>query len=58
MHQDIRKLLEDWAEEIQDCERIWIRASVSNRRIFMDYEDAIIQKGMLLNFPRIAEAAH
>ena len=42
---DIRKLLEDWAEDIHDCERIWIRASVSNRRIFLDYEGAVIEKG-------------
>lgn len=43
--QDIRNLLQDWAEDIQDCERIWIRASVSNRRIFLDYEGCVISKG-------------
>jgi hypothetical protein len=42
---DIRNLLGDWAEELADCERIFIRASVSNRRIFMGYEGAILQKG-------------
>lgn len=36
----------DWAEELADCERIFIRASVSNRRIFFDYDDAILQKGI------------
>ena len=51
--QDIRNLITDWAEEIDECERICIRASVSNRRIFLDYEGAIIQKGddRLRTFP-------
>ena len=44
-YQDIRNLLSDWAEEIHQCERIWIRASASNRRIFLDYDDAVIAKG-------------
>ena len=44
--QDIRNLLADWADEIHDCERIFIRASVSNRRIFLDYEGAVIEKGI------------
>ena len=43
--QDIRNLLQDWSDEIEQCERIFIRASVSNRRIFLDYEGAIIEKG-------------
>jgi hypothetical protein len=45
--------LQDWAEEIDQCERIWIRASVSNRRIFFDHDDAIIPKGdeRLRTFP-------
>ena len=47
-YQDIRNLLSDWADEIHQCERIWIRASASNRRIFLDYDDAVIAKG---NFP-------
>ncbi|KAI0741540.1 hypothetical protein C8Q80DRAFT_1194865 [Daedaleopsis nitida] len=53
LREDIRNLLRDWAEEIHDSERIWIRASVSNRRIFLDYEDAIIEKGdeRLRTFP-------
>jgi hypothetical protein len=38
--QDIRGLLETWDEEIAQCERIWIRASISNRRIFYDYGSA------------------
>lgn len=37
--------MSDWAEDIDGCDRIWIRASVSNRRIFLDYEGAIIAKG-------------
>jgi hypothetical protein len=47
--QDIRNLLSDWADEINQCERIWIRASASNRRIFLDYEGAVIAKGRYLN---------
>ena len=38
-------MLADWAEELHDCERIFIRASVSNRKIFLGYEGAILQKG-------------
>ncbi|KAI0350675.1 hypothetical protein OH77DRAFT_1430671 [Trametes cingulata] len=53
LRDDIRNLLSDWAEEIHECERIWIRASVSNRRIFLDYEGAVIEKGddRLRTFP-------
>ncbi|KAI0372738.1 hypothetical protein BV20DRAFT_1014803 [Pilatotrama ljubarskyi] len=53
LRDDIRNLLTDWAEEIHECERIWIRASVSNRRIFLDYEGAVIEKGdeRLRTFP-------
>jgi hypothetical protein len=51
--QDIRNLLLEWDEDINDCERIWIRASGSNRKIFMDYEGAVIPKGdeRLRTFP-------
>ncbi|PIL25091.1 hypothetical protein GSI_12980 [Ganoderma sinense ZZ0214-1] len=53
LRDDIRNLLTDWADEIHDCERIFIRASVSNRRIFLDYEGAVIEKGdeRLRGFP-------
>lgn len=53
LRDDIRNLLQEWAEDIQDCERIWIRASVSNRRIFLDYDGALIAKGddRLRTFP-------
>ncbi|KAI1793571.1 hypothetical protein LXA43DRAFT_942466 [Ganoderma leucocontextum] len=53
LRDDIRNLLADWADEIHDSERIFIRASVSNRRTFLDYEGAIIQKGdeRLRGFP-------
>ncbi|KAI6149768.1 hypothetical protein BKA82DRAFT_997908 [Pisolithus tinctorius] len=53
LRDDIRSLLQDWAEDIHDCERIWIRASVSNRRIFLDYEGCVINKGddRLRTFP-------
>lgn len=44
-HQDIRGLLTAWADELNQCERIWIRASTHNRRIFYDYDEAVIAKG-------------
>jgi len=43
--QDIRNLLADWADDVASSELIWIRASVSNKRIFYDYDDAVIKKG-------------
>ncbi|KAF9245288.1 hypothetical protein BU15DRAFT_85621 [Melanogaster broomeanus] len=53
LRDDIRNLLQDWAEDIHECERIFIRASVSNRRTFLDYEGCIINKGddRLRTFP-------
>ncbi|KAH9176052.1 hypothetical protein EDB89DRAFT_2092409 [Lactarius sanguifluus] len=53
LRDDIRNLLSDWVDEINQCERIWIRASVSNRKIFLDYDDAVITKGdeRLRTFP-------
>ena len=50
---DIRGLLEDWADELASCERIWIRASTSNRRIFFDFDKAPFAKGdeRLRTFP-------
>ncbi|KIY52931.1 hypothetical protein FISHEDRAFT_69388 [Fistulina hepatica ATCC 64428] len=50
---DIRNLLREWADEINDCERIWIRASGSNRKIFIDYDECVIEKGdeRLRTFP-------
>ncbi|KAI9511585.1 hypothetical protein F5148DRAFT_1170193 [Russula earlei] len=53
LRDDIRNLLSDWADDIYQCERIWIRASASNRRIFLDYDDAVITKGdeRLRTFP-------
>ncbi|KAJ7493452.1 hypothetical protein B0H11DRAFT_1858895 [Mycena galericulata] len=53
LRDDIRNLLQDWAEEINGCERIWIRASGTNRKIFIDYEGCVIEKGdgRLRTFP-------
>ncbi|KAG6813828.1 hypothetical protein H0H92_006772 [Tricholoma furcatifolium] len=53
LRDDIRNLISEWSEEINACERIWIRASGSNRKIFMGYDDAIISKGddRLRTFP-------
>ena len=50
---DIRGLLEEWTDDLADCERIWIRASVSNRKIFFDFDEAPFAKGdeRLRTFP-------
>jgi len=50
---DIRGLLQEWADELAGCERIWIRASISNRRIFFDFDEAPFAKGdeRLRTFP-------
>ncbi|KAG6817531.1 hypothetical protein H0H87_007499 [Tephrocybe sp. NHM501043] len=53
LRDDIRHLLMEWAEELNACERIWIRASGSNRKIFIGYDDALISRGddRLRTFP-------
>ncbi|KAG6850771.1 hypothetical protein H0H93_008809 [Arthromyces matolae] len=53
LRDDIRNLLTEWSEDIDSCERIWIRASGSNRKIFMGYDGALITKGdeRLRTFP-------
>ncbi|KAI0343106.1 hypothetical protein BDW22DRAFT_1356677 [Trametopsis cervina] len=53
LRDDIRNLLADWEEELMDCERIFIRASVSNRKIFLGYDGAILKKNddRLRTFP-------
>ncbi|KAJ7132112.1 hypothetical protein C8R44DRAFT_612790 [Mycena epipterygia] len=53
LRDDIRNLIQEWAEEIDSCERIWIRASGTNRKIFVDYEGSVIGKGdgRLRTFP-------
>ncbi|RXW20680.1 hypothetical protein EST38_g5183 [Candolleomyces aberdarensis] len=53
LRDDIRNLLNEWADDIHDCERIWIRASTANKRIFYDYDEAVVQKGdeRLRGFP-------
>ena len=46
-------MLGEWSDEIDQCERVWIRASASNRRIFFDYEEPVLTKGdeRLRTFP-------
>ncbi|KAF8972658.1 hypothetical protein BDZ97DRAFT_1782096 [Flammula alnicola] len=53
LRDDIRGLLQEWADDIAGCERIWIRASTSNRKIFYDYESAPFAKNdeRLRTFP-------
>lgn len=53
LRDDIRGLLEEWSEDIAGCERIWIRASISNRKIFYEYDAAPFSKNdeRLRTFP-------
>ncbi|KLO19275.1 hypothetical protein SCHPADRAFT_992806 [Schizopora paradoxa] len=53
LRDDIRGLIEEWSDDISASERIWLRASGANRKIFIDYDGAIIQKGdaRLRTFP-------
>ena len=48
--QDIRGLMTDWADDVASSEIIWIRASVSNKRIFYGYDDAVVSKGLYCTF--------
>ncbi|KZT51933.1 hypothetical protein CALCODRAFT_521041 [Calocera cornea HHB12733] len=45
LRDDIRALMAEWAEEIDASERIFIRASTSNKRIFWGYDGNVIEKG-------------
>nr|GAT42923.1 predicted protein [Mycena chlorophos] len=53
LRDDIRNLLQEWADDLYACERIWIRATGTNRKIFMDYDGCVIEKGdgRLRTFP-------
>jgi len=48
LRDDIRGLMAEWSEEIASCERIFIRANVANRRIFLDHPDSIIIRGTVV----------
>ncbi|KZP01617.1 hypothetical protein CALVIDRAFT_474488 [Calocera viscosa TUFC12733] len=45
LRDDIRALMTEWSEEIDASERIFIRASTSNKRIFWGYDNNVIEKG-------------
>lgn len=45
----------DWVDDIAASELIWIRASVSNKRIFYDYDEAVFTKGELLFGTKIVD---
>ena len=55
LRDDVRNLMSslDWTSAINASERIWIRASVSNKRIFYDYDGAAFAKNdtRLRTFP-------
>lgn len=43
--QEVRELLNDWREEIDDSELIFLRCSKSYYRVFMGYDDAVLTRG-------------
>ncbi|GAA6009333.1 hypothetical protein JCM11491_004276 [Sporobolomyces phaffii] len=42
---EVRSLLNDWREEIDDSELIFLRCSKSYYRVFMGYDDAVLTRG-------------
>ncbi|CAE6513608.1 unnamed protein product [Rhizoctonia solani] len=53
LREDIQGLLDEWSEDVRNSERIFFRASVSNRKMFWDWENSPIKKGddRLRTFP-------
>ncbi|QRW03022.1 cytoplasm protein [Ceratobasidium sp. AG-Ba] len=53
LREDIQGILTEWAEDVQASERIFFRASVSNRKMFWDWDGSPIKKGdnRLRTFP-------
>ncbi|CAE6417493.1 unnamed protein product [Rhizoctonia solani] len=53
LREDIQGILAEWSEEVGKSELIFFRASVSNRKMFWDWENAPIKKGddRLRTFP-------
>jgi hypothetical protein len=45
LREDIQGILAEWSEEVGKSELIFFRASVSNRKMFWDWENAPIKKG-------------
>lgn len=45
LREDVQGLLAEWEDEVRESERIFFRASVSNRKMFWDWEGSPIQKG-------------
>ncbi|CAE7154449.1 unnamed protein product [Rhizoctonia solani] len=53
LREDIQELLTEWSEDVRNSERIFFRASVSNRKMFWDWDNSPIKKGddRLRSFP-------
>ncbi|QRW17078.1 cytoplasmic protein [Rhizoctonia solani] len=53
LREDIQGILAEWSEDVRKSELIFFRASVSNRKMFWDWENAPIKKGdhRLRSFP-------
>jgi hypothetical protein len=44
--QDIQNLMKEWSDDLDECERVWLRASWSNRKMFMIDNGGLFEKGM------------
>jgi hypothetical protein len=44
--QDIQNLMKEWSDDLDECERVWLRASWSNRKMFMTDNGGLFEKGM------------
>jgi hypothetical protein len=42
---DVQGLLAAWADALQACERVWVRASWASRRVFMEEDGGVFEKG-------------
>ncbi|CAE6425741.1 unnamed protein product [Rhizoctonia solani] len=53
LREDIQGILDEWSEDVRKSELVFFRASVSNRKMFWDWENAPIKKGdnRLRTFP-------
>ncbi|GAA6062108.1 hypothetical protein JCM10212_000862 [Sporobolomyces blumeae] len=43
--QEVRGILDDWRDDINESELVFLRCSKTNYRTFMGYDDAVLQRG-------------
>jgi hypothetical protein len=44
LKEEIRELLSSWQEDFNVAERVFVRGSVSGKKIFWGYDEAVIDK--------------